>query len=153
MQVVSIVVRDLGQKHPANLQKKKNYFPDSDSQGETKALFDIADGSLVGFHMGCFLGDAIKPVDSVPPISDTVTMVDENLQNDIRRRVQASSGLAPEERILAGIKQSELAIRVVKDGLRDQFPNANDATIASLLLERIRLMKRVQNRRIAQREP
>lgn len=72
------------------------------------------------------------------------------LHNEIRRRVQASSGLSPEERILAGIKQSELAIRVVEDGLRDQHPDADDATIASLLLERIRLMKRIQNRRIAQ---
>ncbi|TWT97144.1 hypothetical protein [Neorhodopirellula pilleata] len=73
------------------------------------------------------------------------------LQNEIRRRVQASSGLSPEERILAGIRQSELAIRVVKDGLRDQYPDADEATIASLLLERIRLMKRIQNGRIAKR--
>ena len=74
------------------------------------------------------------------------------LQNEIQRRVQASSGLNAEERILAGIKQSELAIRVVEDGLRDQHPDADDATIASLLLERIRLMKRIQNRRIARHE-
>lgn len=70
------------------------------------------------------------------------------LQNEIRRRVQASSGLSPEERILAGIKQSELAIRVVEVGLRDQHPEADEATIASLLLERVRLMKKIQNRRI-----
>jgi hypothetical protein len=51
---------------------------------------------------------------------------------------------------LSGIKQSELAIRVVEDGLRDQHPDADDATIASLLLERVRLLKRIQNRRIDQ---
>jgi len=83
------------------------------------------------------------------PTSDTVIMVNEIPQNEIRRRVQASSGLTPEERIMAGIKQSELAIRVVEDGLRDQHPDADDATIASLLVERIRLMKRVQNGRVA----
>jgi len=71
------------------------------------------------------------------------------LQNEIRRRVQASSGLSPEERILAGIKQSELAIRVVEDGLRDQYPDADEAAIASLFLERVRLMKKIQNRRNA----
>ncbi len=71
------------------------------------------------------------------------------LQNETRRRVQASSGLSPEERILAGIKQSELAIRVVEDGLRDQYPDADEAAIASLLLERVRLMKKIQNRRVA----
>ena len=73
------------------------------------------------------------------------------LENEIRRRVQAGSSLSPGERILAGIKQSELAIRVVEDGLRDQYPDADEATIASLLLERIRLMKRIQNGRIAKR--
>lgn len=83
------------------------------------------------------------------PISDTVVMANGILQNEIQRRVQASSGLRPEERILAGIKQSELAIRVVEDGLRDQYPDADEATIALLLLERVRLMKKLQNRRIA----
>jgi hypothetical protein len=83
------------------------------------------------------------------PISDTADMAKGILQNEIRRRVQASSGLSPEERILAGIKQSELAIRVVEAGLRDQYPDADEATIASLLLERVRLMKNIQNRRIA----
>jgi len=76
-------------------------------------------------------------------------MENDTLRNEIRRRVQASSGLSPEERILAGIKQSELAIRVVEDGLRDQYPDADETTIASLLLERIRLMKRIQNGSVA----
>ena len=84
------------------------------------------------------------------PISDNLVMANESFQSEIRRRVQASSGLSPEERILSGIKQSELAIRVVEDGLRDQHPDADDATIASLLLERVRLLKRIQNRRIDQ---
>ncbi len=82
-------------------------------------------------------------------ISDTTSMANDNHQNDIRRRVQASSGLSAEERILAGIKQSELAFRVVEDGLRDRYPDADEKTIASLLLERVRLMKKIQNRRIA----
>jgi hypothetical protein len=76
-------------------------------------------------------------------------MENRHLQDEIRRRVEASSGLSPEERILAGIKQSELAIRVVEAGLRDQCPDADEATIASLLLERVRLMKKIQSRRIA----
>lgn len=76
-------------------------------------------------------------------------MENRHRQDEIRRRVEASSGLSPEERILAGIKQSELAIRVVEDGLRDQWPDADEATIASLLLERVRLMKKIQSRRIA----
>ena len=56
------------------------------------------------------------------PISDTAFMDNGTLQNEIRRRVQASSGLSPEERILAGIKQSELAIRVVEDASATNTP-------------------------------
>lgn len=85
------------------------------------------------------------------PISDTVTMGNNLSQNELRRRFQASSGFSPEECILAGIKQSELAIRAVEDGLRDQHPDADDAAIASLLLERVPLMERIQNQRIAKR--
>lgn len=84
----------------------------------------------------------------VEPINDTVGMASGNLNHDIQRRVKAGLRLTPEERILAGIKQSELSIRVVEEGIRDRYPGADEATIASHLLERIRMMKRIQNRRL-----
>ena len=71
-----------------------------------------------------------------------------DVNNDIQRRVKAGLRLTPEERILAGIKQSELAIRVVEEGIRDRYPDVDDAIIASHLLERIRMMKQIQNRRL-----
>jgi hypothetical protein len=69
----------------------------------------------------------------------------------IRSRIAQAASLSPEERILAGLEHSELAIRVVKDGIRDQNPLADDTTIMRLLTERIELMRRIQNRTLAQK--
>ena len=69
--------------------------------------------------------------------------------SDVRRRVEQSSNLTGEQRVDAGIRQSELAIRVVEDGLRDRHPDADERTIASLLSDRLRLMKRVQGRKVS----
>ena len=62
-------------------------------------------------------------------------------------RIQHAIGLTPEQRILAGFEQSELAMDVVRDGIRDQYPDADEATILRMLVERIKLMQRIQNRR------
>lgn len=39
-------------------------------------------------------------------------------------RIRAAQQLTPEQRILAGIEQSELAIHVARDGIRDKHPEA-----------------------------
>ena len=64
-------------------------------------------------------------------------------------RIQHAIGLTPEQRLLAGFEQSELAIDVVKDGIRDQNPDADETTIQRLLNERIKLMRKVQNRTVS----
>ena len=64
----------------------------------------------------------------------------------IRSRVAQAANTSPEQRLLAGLEHSELAIRVVEDGIRDQNPAADDVTIMGLLAERIELMRRIQNR-------
>ena len=69
--------------------------------------------------------------------------------NPIRSRVAQASNTSPEQRVLAGLEHSELAIRVVEDGIRDQNPLADDSTIKRLLAERIELMRRIQDRTVA----
>jgi hypothetical protein len=61
-------------------------------------------------------------------------------------KVRAAQQLTPEQRILAGSEHSELAIRVVRDGIRDQHPEADAATVERLLRERIELMRRLEGR-------
>jgi hypothetical protein len=60
------------------------------------------------------------------------------------RRIRSGSQLTPEQRVLAGFEQSEVAIRVVKDGIRHQYPDADDPTIERLLIERIKLMRKLE---------
>ncbi len=69
----------------------------------------------------------------------------------IRSRVAQASNTSPEQRVLVGLEHSELAIRVVEDGIRDQNPLADDATITRLLAERIELMRRIQDRTLAKK--
>lgn len=61
-------------------------------------------------------------------------------------RVRAAQQLTPEQRILAGVEQSELALSVVRDGIRDRHPAADAATVERLLCERVGLMQRLERR-------
>lgn len=61
-------------------------------------------------------------------------------------RIRAAQQLTPEQRILTGVEQSELAISVVRDGIRDQHPEADAATVERLLCERIELMRKLERR-------
>ena len=72
---------------------------------------------------------------TIPQPSDTT----------VSRFVRAAS-TPPEQRVLAGLKLSELAICIVEDGIRDQNPLADDLTIKRLLAERIDLMRRIEER-------
>ena len=67
----------------------------------------------------------------------------------IRSRVAQAASTSPEQRVLVGLEHSELAIRVVEDGIRDRNPLADDSTITQLLAERIELMRRIQDRTVA----
>lgn len=65
----------------------------------------------------------------------------------IRDRVEHALRVSPEERLLAGLKHSDLSMQVVEDGIRHQHPEADDGQIQGLLAERINLMRRMENPR------
>ena len=71
-------------------------------------------------------------------------MTAQHHSNTDRARIKHAIGLKPEQRVLAGFEQSELALEVVRDGIRDQNPDADEATIERLLLERVNLMRKLQ---------
>ena len=78
-------------------------------------------------------------------------MISPQPSDPIRSRVAQAASTSPEQRVLSGLEHSELAIRVVEDGIRDQNPLADDATIIRLLAERIELMRRIQDRTLAKK--
>lgn len=61
-------------------------------------------------------------------------------------KIRAAQQLTPEQRILAGVEQSELAIDVVRNGIRGQHPAADAETVERLLRERIDLMRKLERR-------
>lgn len=81
------------------------------------------------------------------PCRSVDKMISPHQFNSLRSRVAQAASTSPEQRVLAGLAHSELAICVVEDGIRDQNPLADDATIERLLAERIELMRRLQNRK------
>ena len=64
----------------------------------------------------------------------------------IRDRVRQAANISGEERILIGLRHSDLSMKVVADGIRHQHPQAADEEIRQLLIERIELMRRMGRR-------
>ena len=64
----------------------------------------------------------------------------------VRRRVEQAASVSAEERVLCGLRHSDLSILVVEDGIRNHHPDASDEQIKQLLIERIELMRRMERR-------
>ena len=64
----------------------------------------------------------------------------------VRDRVKQAANVRGEERILAGLRHSDLSVQVVEDGIRHQNPEVTDEQIQQLLMERVDLMRRLERR-------
>ncbi len=64
-----------------------------------------------------------------------------------REQVETARAMTVEQRILAGMSLSELACRVTMDGIRHQFPEADETEVARLLAERLALARRLEEAR------
>jgi len=71
----------------------------------------------------------------------------ETPRHRLLKRIERAKAMTGAERVRAGFEMSELAVRIVADGLRHQHPDADEATIERLLRERIDLKRRLENRR------
>ena len=60
--------------------------------------------------------------------------------------VKQAANVSGEERILAGLRHSDLSMQVVEDGIRHQNPEATDEQIQQLLMERVDMMRRLERR-------
>jgi hypothetical protein len=66
------------------------------------------------------------------------------LYADKLRQAREMSG---EEKLLAGPQLFELGCRVSKDGIRDQFPNADEVEVDRILDKWLSISRRLRNRR------
>jgi len=64
-----------------------------------------------------------------------------------RDDVLAARVMTPEEKLLAGPQLFDFACRIAMDGIRNQFPDADEVRIRQILAERVELGRRLENTR------
>ncbi len=64
-----------------------------------------------------------------------------------RERIRRARNAPPEEKLLAGPRLFDLACRIMADGIRDQFPDADEQRVREILFQRIQLLRRLEESR------
>jgi hypothetical protein len=64
-----------------------------------------------------------------------------------RERVLRARQTAPVDKLFDGARLFDLACRVVKDGIRAQYPDADETRVDEILRERLALRERLENAR------
>ena len=62
-----------------------------------------------------------------------------------RDEVLAARGMTPEEKLLAGPQLFDFACRIALDGIRNQFPDADEQRVRQILAQRVELGRRLEN--------
>ncbi len=62
-----------------------------------------------------------------------------------RERVQRARAMSPEEKLLAGPRLLDRSCRIMADGIRDEFPDADEARVQEILRQRLDLARRLEN--------
>lgn len=61
-----------------------------------------------------------------------------------RERVLRARATPPEEKFLDGARLFDMARRVMADGIRDQYPDADEQRVREILRERLALLRRLE---------
>jgi hypothetical protein len=64
-----------------------------------------------------------------------------------RERVRRAREMSPEEKLMDGPRLFNLACKIVADGIRHQYPDADEQQVQKLLAERVALMRRLEESR------
>lgn len=59
-------------------------------------------------------------------------------------RVRRAREMSPEEKLLAGARLFDRSCRIMADGIRDQFPDADDRQVQEILAARLALLRRLE---------
>jgi hypothetical protein len=63
-----------------------------------------------------------------------------------REEVAYARAMPPEEKLIAGIRLFESACRIMADGIRNQYPDADEERVQQILTERLALVRRLEGR-------
>ncbi len=62
-----------------------------------------------------------------------------------REEVLAARAMKPEDKLVAGPQLFDFACRIAMDGIRSQFPDADEQRVRQILAERVELGRRLEN--------
>lgn len=62
-----------------------------------------------------------------------------------QEKILRAMAMSPEEKLLAGLRLFDRSCRIMTDGIRDQFPDADEASVQRILLERLTLIRRLES--------
>ena len=71
----------------------------------------------------------------------------ELLDENFRQKIEQARRMTPAERVLEGLRESDVAARVMADGVRQQFPSASEDQVQRVLRERVDRLRRLRGRR------
>jgi hypothetical protein len=61
-----------------------------------------------------------------------------------RDRVRWAREMSAEEKLMAGARLFDFTARIMADGIRDEFPAADENAVHEILLERLALARRLE---------
>lgn len=61
-----------------------------------------------------------------------------------RQQVLAARAMSPEDKLLAGARLFDRTCRIMSDGIRDEYPQADDARVREILVQRLALARRLE---------
>jgi hypothetical protein len=59
-----------------------------------------------------------------------------------RERVEAARRMSPEDTLFGGTRLFDRSCRIMADGIRSQFPEADESRVREILRERLALVRR-----------
>ena len=62
-----------------------------------------------------------------------------------RSEILLARQMSEEEKLLAGPRLFDRACRIMKDGIRSEYPDADEARVEELLRARLALVRRLEN--------
>jgi hypothetical protein len=64
-----------------------------------------------------------------------------------RERIDRARQMLPADRVLAALRLSDLTSKIMADGIRSQFPDADEHRVLEILRERLAISRRLEDRR------
>ncbi|MGH7192838.1 MAG: hypothetical protein ACREJM_04790, partial [Candidatus Saccharimonadales bacterium] len=62
------------------------------------------------------------------------------------QKIQAARAMSPEDKLLAGPRLFERSCRIMADGIRSEYPEADEDRVQEILRERLALLRRLRGR-------